>query len=172
MILSPLQNKAAFIGNYIQVRPTITQEFGLNPNVYKQFNLRGHNGIDFRCISGTPIFAPMDGVVKTADTGNSGYGLHIRIRNAAKCIEIVLGHLSNHSLMPGQRVSMGDKIGESGNSGFSTGSHLHMGVRFLNPSNKDVWAWDVKDVDNGYAGYVDFLDKVICFKGTLILNNL
>ena len=58
VLLSPIQNSAIFTKDWIQRRPRITQNFGLNPQIYEQFNMRGHNGVDYGVSVGTPIYSP------------------------------------------------------------------------------------------------------------------
>lgn len=54
MFLSPIQDWAeVFQGSWVHTAPRITQRFGENPSVYAQFNLAGHNGIDYGVSSGT-----------------------------------------------------------------------------------------------------------------------
>jgi len=165
MLLSPLQNGAVKVLNWIQTRPTITQLFGANPDVYGQFGMNGHNGIDFAVPTGTPIFAPCDGDAIFSDDGN-GYGKHCKIRSPHGPREIVLGHFSKYARKNG-KVSMGDLIAYSGNTGFSSGPHLHFGMRKLIESNGNIWQWSVKDYSNGYKGYIDIIDYVITWKGGL-----
>jgi len=169
MILCPLQNTALLKRDWIQVRPYITQKFGLNPDVYSQFGMDGHNGTDFRARIGTQVFSPIDGTVKVKKN-ESGYGWHVKIRGVDR--EIVLGHLSKFHVNDGQRVHMGDKIGLTGNTGFSTAPHLHFGLRRIKKGVKDIFKWDVKNYNNGYFGYEDVEMYMVTFKGTLYLKNL
>ena len=172
-IISPIQNDAYKTATFWkQTRPVITQKFGLRPEVYKQFGMKGHNGVDMRCKVGTPIFAPMDGYVKVKDSKDEGYGLHIRIRNEFKALECVLGHMSKVVVPNGHRVNMGDLIAYSGNSGFSSGPHLHMGLRVIIPGSQDIWSWKVLNASNGYFGYFDHLDTMLCFKGGFTKNSI
>lgn len=172
MLLCSIQNTAILKQNWIQQRPRITQHFGLNPQIYSRFGLKGHPGIDYGVPVGTKVFAPMDGVVKVKDSGNNGYGLHLKIRNEWKAAEVVLAHLSEVVVTNGGRVSMGDLIGYSGNTGFSTGPHVHEGFRLLKPGDGDIFSWTVMDYNNGFAGYIDHLEYIVSWKGTLIKNNL
>jgi murein DD-endopeptidase MepM/ murein hydrolase activator NlpD len=87
---------------------------------------RMHNGTDMAGAYGTPIFATADGVVKEAGW-DSGYGRKITIRHDFG-VETVYAHLSDLNVSVGQRVSRGDRIGDMGNSGRSTGTHLHYEV--------------------------------------------
>jgi murein DD-endopeptidase MepM/ murein hydrolase activator NlpD len=87
---------------------------------------RMHNGTDMAGAYGTPIFATADGVVKEAGW-DSGFGRKVTIRHDFG-VETVYAHLSDISVDVGQRVSRGDRIGDMGNSGRSTGTHLHYEV--------------------------------------------
>jgi murein DD-endopeptidase MepM/ murein hydrolase activator NlpD len=87
-----------------------------------------HEGTDFAAAYGTPIYATADGVISYADW-DSGYGRLIKIKHDFG-IETRYAHLSQIRVEVGQRVSRGDRIGDMGNSGRSTGTHLHYEVRF------------------------------------------
>ncbi|MEQ9694047.1 M23 family metallopeptidase [Shimia sp. SDUM112013] len=88
---------------------------------------RMHNGTDFAGRHGTPILSTADGVVTHADW-QSGYGRLVKIRHA-NGIETRYAHLARIRVKKGQRVSRGERIGDMGNSGRSTGTHLHYEVR-------------------------------------------
>ncbi|SFL64186.1 murein DD-endopeptidase [Desulfomicrobium norvegicum] len=82
-----------------------------------------HNGADFRMSVGTPVFAPGDGVV-TRTLQHRFAGKYIEIRHSDRYSTRYL-HLSKFLVRKGQRVKRGDKIALSGNTGRSTGPHLH-----------------------------------------------
>ncbi|MBI1418402.1 MAG: peptidoglycan DD-metalloendopeptidase family protein [Limimaricola sp.] len=88
---------------------------------------RMHEGQDLAAPIGTPVYATADGVVVYAGW-ESGYGRLIRIRHDFG-IETRYGHLNAIRVTVGQRVSQGDRIGDMGNSGRSTGPHLHYEIR-------------------------------------------
>lgn len=88
---------------------------------------RMHSGTDFAASTGTPIYATADGEVVFAGW-DSGYGRHIKIRHDFG-IETSYAHLSQIRVNVGERVSRGDRIGDMGSSGRSTGTHLHYEVR-------------------------------------------
>jgi murein DD-endopeptidase MepM/ murein hydrolase activator NlpD len=88
---------------------------------------RLHAGVDFAAPVGTPIYATADGVVIEAGW-SSGYGRMIKIQHEFG-IETRYAHLNAIRVDVGQRVSRGDRIGDMGNSGRSTGPHLHYEVR-------------------------------------------
>ncbi len=88
---------------------------------------RQHAGTDFAGTYGTPIYATADGVVVHADW-QSGYGRLVRIKHDFG-IETRYAHLSEIRVNKGDRVSRGDRIGDMGNSGNTTGTHLHYEIR-------------------------------------------
>lgn len=88
---------------------------------------RLHAGTDMAGPVGTPIYATADGVVTHADW-QSGYGRLVKIRHEFG-IETRYAHMSRIRVSKGQRVSRGERIGDMGNSGRSTGPHLHYEVR-------------------------------------------
>ena len=92
-----------------------------------------HRGTDFAARSGTPIYATADGVVTRAEWWG-GYGRVVYIKHSFG-IETRYAHLAKIRVKKGQRVSRGQKIGDMGNSGKSTGTHLHYEVRV---DGKDV----------------------------------
>ncbi len=111
---------------------TITQYFGntpfasANPQIYSG---KGHNGVDFRAAIGTRVKAALSGTVTaTGDTDlvcpGASYGKWVLIRHA-NGLSTLYAHLSLIRVSPGQSVSTGEVIGYSGNTGYSTGPHLH-----------------------------------------------
>ena len=87
---------------------------------------RMHSGTDMAGAYGTPIYATADGVVTYAGW-DSGYGRLVRIKHAFG-LETLYAHQSQIRVTVGQRVSRGERIGDMGNSGRSTGTHLHYEV--------------------------------------------
>jgi len=85
-----------------------------------------HDGIDIAAPSGTPVYAFRTGTVAYAGS-NGGYGLYVRIDHGDG-VTSFYGHLSRVDVQVGQRVSLGQTIGLSGNTGRSTGPHLHFGT--------------------------------------------
>lgn len=112
----------------------ITQYFGntefatQNPQVY---NGNGHGGVDFAASIGTPVKASLSGVVVgsgNTDIGNCrSYGKWIMLKHA-NGLSTLYAHLSLINVNHGQTVATGEVIGYSGNTGYSTGPHLHYGV--------------------------------------------
>lgn len=93
-----------------------------------------HTGVDFSGVHGSPIYAAADGVVAKAQL-MAGYGYAVQIAHG-KGIETLYGHLARISVRGGQSVKAGQVIGTMGNTGRSTGTHLHYEVRLNgNPVN-------------------------------------
>lgn len=91
-----------------------------------------HPGIDLRAAPGTPIHAPADGVVEFARYSNNGYGYSVvLIHNYG--FKTVFAHMQRKDVVKAaQFVKKGDLLGYTGNTGLSTGPHLHYEVHFLN----------------------------------------
>lgn len=96
--------------------------------VTQRFNPPTHYGIDFSCVVGTPAPAPCDGVLFNGDQGATGYGRYIRIDTEGGDY-VYLAHFSQWAHKVSVRVKAGDIVGYSGNTGNSTGPHIHMEVR-------------------------------------------
>lgn len=87
----------------------------------------GHNGLDFGIVVGTPVEATMDGKVVYAGWNNQGYGNLVIVENGA--YKTYYAHLSSIPVSVGDSVNAGTTIGLSGNTGNSTGPHLHYEIR-------------------------------------------
>lgn len=89
-----------------------------------------HNGLDISSRKGTPVIAPADG--KVIKRGYDKYlGKYLKIDHGQEVIT-TYGHLSGFNVSPGQKVERGDIIASMGNSGLSTGHHLHYMVKVKN----------------------------------------
>lgn len=107
----------------------ISSSFGrrTNPITGKRHT---HTGIDLTCKRGEEIYAPADGVVETVRPSKKGFGNFLTVRHSFGFMSSY-AHLQNFKVRSGQFVSKGDLIATCGNSGNSTGPHLHYEVRFL-----------------------------------------
>ena len=127
-----------FQGNY-----GISQLWGENPDIYSKITydnvpLRGHNGIDFMTPMDTPVLAVDSGVVaETVYNDPSGFGRYVKVSHSWG--EAIYGHLNTISVTPGQPVARGAVLGASGNTGFSSGPHLHFAIRINPYSRTDGW---------------------------------
>ncbi|MDP1625070.1 MAG: peptidoglycan DD-metalloendopeptidase family protein [bacterium] len=111
---------------------TITQRFGKTSDSGRLYTTGTHNGVDFRAAVGTPVKAVLTGTVWA--TGNTdiergcySYGRWILIKHS-NGLTSLYAHLSGISVQAGETVVIGDTIGYSGNTGYSTGPHLHLGL--------------------------------------------
>ncbi|MBX7050571.1 MAG: M23 family metallopeptidase [Flavobacteriales bacterium] len=86
-----------------------------------------HTGLDFTADPGTEIYATGDGVVEAVDSKLSGYGHHVVIQHGFG-YETLYAHMSRVAVRPGEKVKRGQIIGYVGNTGTSTGPHLHYEV--------------------------------------------
>lgn len=110
----------------------ITQNFGKTADSGRLYVSGTHNGVDFGTAIGTPIKSAGNGIVEgIGDTdlvcAGASYGKWVFIRYD-NGLASTYGHLSLISAKQGQRVNTGDIVGYSGNTGYSTGPHLHMSV--------------------------------------------
>lgn len=91
---------------------------------------RQHTGLDIKVYVGDTIYAAFDGKVRICKYNSGGYGYYIVIRHP-NGIETLYGHLSKQLVKENQIVHSGQPIGLGGNTGRSTGSHLHFETRLL-----------------------------------------
>lgn len=98
--------------------------------------VKRHNGVDLAVPEGTPLPSFTDGVVTETGYDEGGYGYYIVVRNADGS-ETLYGHLSSIGVEKGQTVSRGQQIGNTGNTGGSTGPHLHLEYRDANGNLQD-----------------------------------
>ncbi|KAB2823297.1 M23 family metallopeptidase [Aliivibrio finisterrensis] len=101
-----------------------------------------HLGLDLTCKRGTEIYAPADGVVELARASKKGYGNLLKVQHSFGFMTMY-AHLQKFKVRSGQFVKKGELIATCGNSGNSTGPHLHYEVRFLgrvlNPQSFIDW---------------------------------
>jgi len=110
----------------------ITQKFGKTVAAKKLYVSGSHNGVDFRASVGTKVKNVLDGtVVGTGNTdlyqGCYSFGKWVMVRHD-NGLSTIYGHLSVISVTNSQRLQTGDIIGYSGNTGYSTGPHLHISL--------------------------------------------
>ncbi|MCW8335200.1 M23 family metallopeptidase [Vibrio paucivorans] len=100
-----------------------------------------HTGIDLTCKPGQPVIAPADGVIETVRPSSKGFGNFLTVRHSFGFMTSY-AHLTSFKVRGGQFVSKGDVIATCGNSGNSTGPHLHYEVRFVGRSLNPQYTMD------------------------------
>ncbi len=104
----------------------ITSPFGGRINPFNRYRVDWHPGIDIANTYGAPVYASASGKVTTAGW-NGGYGRYVEIEHDFGYVT-AYGHMSIIAVSAGQHVEKGSIIGFVGNSGYSTGPHLHFEV--------------------------------------------
>ncbi len=100
----------------------ITSKYGIRRR-------RNHNGIDLSLKTGDPIYAAFDGKIRYSKYNTGGYGNLIIVRHQ-NGLETWYAHLSKSNVVENEYVKAGQVIGYGGNTGRSTGPHLHFEVRY------------------------------------------
>lgn len=129
-----IRGKEAFVGAIPAIQPVSNEDltrmasgygYRLDP-FYRTSSF--HSGMDFTADIGTEVFATGDGIVEKTNSDGWGYGNHIIVDHGFGYTTLY-GHLSKIVVRPGQSVKRGQLIGHVGNTGRSTGPHLHYEVR-------------------------------------------
>lgn len=127
----------------------IKQKF-ITSNFGKRWN-RNHNGIDIKAYLGDTIYAAFDGKVRVSRYNEGGYGKFIVIRHY-NGLETVYAHLSKQLVTVNQEVKARQPIGLAGNTGRSTGTHLHFETRFcgipINP--REFFSFEMQDITSDF----------------------
>jgi len=122
------------------VRGSVNSEYGTRQSPWQE-GREFHSGIDIRAGSGTAIYAPAAGTVVHAGVAQD-YGTAI-VLDHGQDIRSLYGHLSKVSVQPGQRVVRGTVIGYTGNTGRSSGPHLHYEIMVKGQAvNPRAYLWD------------------------------
>lgn len=138
-----------FVGNF-----PITQSFGADAARYNAlYGLKGHNGQDYGCPTGTMILSAADGVVteigveELGTFDSAGYGRYVKIVHNGYFT--LYAHLNDITVKVGDHVVSGQLIAHSNNTGNSTGPHLHFGVAPCDANGAKT------ERNNGFGGYID-----------------
>jgi len=105
---------------------------------------RMHHGIDLKVQVGDTIYAAFDGKVRVTQYERRGYGYYVVVRHQ-NGLETVYGHLSKFLVSDNEVVKSGQPIALGGNTGRSTGSHLHFELRFLGRSINPTYVVDFEN---------------------------
>ena len=139
-----VKNKASMMASIPAIQPVANKEltrvasgYGIRIHpIYKTEKM--HTGMDFTAPIGTEIYATGNGVVSKIEMNGRGYGNNVII-NHGYGYETLYGHMSKVKVSVGKKINRGDVVGLVGNSGTSSGPHLHYEVRKnsnpINPVN-------------------------------------
>lgn len=152
--------------------PQINQGFGVentSPDMlpkYIAIGLKGHNGLDYQAVEGTPIMAMHDGTVTYAGLDGSNGNLIVIMtdrtfdyKDGEAFYKTYYGHLQTGSfkVTAGDKVKCGQVIALSGNTGMSFGNHLHAGCKPVQ-QGEQPWIWYNLAQQDGYNGAVSFIE--------------
>lgn len=127
----------------------VTSHYG-----YRRSFRRLHYGTDIKVFVGDTIRAAFSGKIRVVQFERKGYGNYVIIRHP-NGLETVYGHMSKHLVKPDQIVRRGEPIGLGGNTGRSTGSHLHFETRFLGQfiDPEKLFDFEAQDVKGDFYLY-------------------
>jgi murein DD-endopeptidase MepM/ murein hydrolase activator NlpD len=137
----------------------VNQGFGENPANYAWLGINGHNGIDVGVPTGTLVSAAHDGIVVfTGADGSGGETIILRTTEAYDGVyyKTIYVHLKSgtYKVKPGDVVTTGQPLAESNNTGWSSGPHLHFGLKPVARGEND-WEWYNTEQNNGFKGAID-----------------
>ncbi len=101
-----------------------------------------HTGIDFAIETGSPVYATGDGIVEKVRTSRVGYGNYVMVDHGFG-YKSRYAHLNSISVAEGDSVRRGDLLGRSGNSGRSSGPHLHYEVIYMGKCVNPYYYFDL-----------------------------
>jgi murein DD-endopeptidase MepM/ murein hydrolase activator NlpD len=126
------QDSEVLLSTTPSVRPVrsklLTSSFGVRTDPYTEQRVM-HKGVDYAADHGADVVAPADGIVIFAGTRGQGYG-KVVVLDHGYGVQTHYAHLSSYRVEVGQRVLRGQVMAAVGNTGRSTGAHLHYEVRF------------------------------------------
>lgn len=164
----------------------VNQPFGTNFPTYKQFGLKGHNGLDLYLVRGQPIYAAHDGIAFYQEDASQGHGVVIisdkphEYKDGLSFFKTIYWHMCDPVKQPSLAspvykavgvntgksvpVKRGELIGYGNNTGFSSGDHLHFGLKPIKTGKKvkstdapdyNIGKWVNVEQDNGFLGSID-----------------
>lgn len=156
-------NDQAGLSMPLNNNPPITSPFGITRYIKTNQGRNAswgkpHGGVDYGVGIGTPVYAAKDGVVQQHPDDPGGFGTYGKIEHEDGKMSYY-GHLSSVVARPGDKIKAGDVVGYSGNTGNSSGPHLHFEVRdhnqSIDPLNYLAGAGDIGNSIGGAPGSTD-----------------
>lgn len=136
----------------------ISQKYGVNQAYYRQFGLDGHEGVDYATPIGVNILCPFEeGIIlrDNDDFKNNAYGNFIVVWDPIQLCAVWYCHLSSNTVQHGQKVTRGQVLGKTGNSGNSSGPHLHVNFVVTDGAGNRL------NTNNGRQGFLNILDPAL-----------
>lgn len=136
----------------------ITQRYGANPldqngkPIYYMFTPPGHEGVDWGCPTGTEVVAPFDGIILRDTFNDKDYGNFTVVWDPIQHCAVWYCHLQDVTTATGDKVTLGQVVGHTNNTGHSTGPHLHVDFVETDGTGNRL------NLDNGKQGFLDILD--------------
>jgi hypothetical protein len=126
---------------------SVTQPFGANPLLFRGEGLPGHNGIDIKAFTNSPVYAAASGIVDLVHDGlGDPKGIHIVISHR-EGFQTLYCHLNHSIVHTGMHVEAGSLIGYSGDTGDSGGGHLHFGLKKRGATAQGLTTYSADIVD-------------------------
>jgi len=132
-IIGMAKNKKEMLASIPAIQPVSNKDLkrmasGFGYRIHPIYKTRKfHSGMDFSAPKGTPIYATGNGIIEKVTTSKRGFGNYVKI-NHGFGYKTLYAHMKKYIVRKGQSVKRGDLIGYVGNSGTSTGPHLHYEV--------------------------------------------
>ncbi len=172
----PAENNCGYLYSYkkndgTKFLASVTNYVGTLSTGPTTLNYDGHPGYDYKVPIGTDVTAAADGKIVWANWENSsnpkyGLGMYIKIQHLDGEYYSTYGHLSELLVNNGDHVKRGQLIGKSGNTGSSTGSHLHFEIKNKNNISIDPYGWK-----GNYPDPYTFFNRVVNVNLWLITNS-
>lgn len=140
------------IGSLFQTPIAVTQRYGVNSDYYKQFGLAGHEGVDFGTQNGTPFLSPFNGVILRDIFNDKSYGNFSVVWDSQQLCAVWFCHLQDVTTKVGDKVTKGQILGHTNNTGNSSGPHCHVNFVATDAQGNRL------NKDNGYQGFLNILD--------------
>lgn len=130
-----------------------TQSFGARPSVYAKFGLAGHDGDDWMMPVDTPLVSPLNGEVLSTGNDADGWGIYAQVWDRTQNLLINVTHMRYTNVWKGKVLKIGDRLGGSGNTGFSEAPHVHVAAADTDSAGNRL------NQGNGFKGWYSILDS-------------
>lgn len=145
-----------YVYNFLKDSFPISQIYGSNVPYYKQISnnglLYGHEGVDYKTPNGTDIFSPFDGIIVRDGFDGKAYGNYVVIWDPVQKCAVWFCHLQDTMVSVSDKVTKGQLLGHTNNTGNTTGPHVH--VNFVETDENGIRLHS----NDGEQGFMNILD--------------